>query len=80
MHKDVHVQEIDDGDSDTNKPQLLNKSQPTADIKHFFKKAQAATRTKGRVSCVCCACVFTSTLPGGHIFLSTHTGKELAVA
>ena len=58
MHKDVHVQDID---NDTTKTlsQSLNKSQLTADIKRFFKlEPDKCDGSKGRASCICCECVF----------------------
>ena len=36
MHKDVHVQSIDESDDDQ-EAQMLNKTWPTADTEEFFK-------------------------------------------
>jgi hypothetical protein len=58
MHQDVQIQEIVDVESDSSTPKVLNKSQPTADTKHFFKKApRIPGSNKGRAFCVCCQCV-----------------------
>jgi len=56
MHGDVRIQEIEDSEDDA--PASLNKTRPTADIEHFFKKVTASKRTPGdkksRVVCDCC--------------------------
>jgi hypothetical protein len=55
MHQDVHIQDIGDDDDGNGENNTLNKTQPIADIKHFFKKApRISGSTKGRVLCVCC--------------------------
>ncbi len=57
MHCDIPIQDIDE--SDSNSPKVLNKSQPTADTNHFFKKApRIPGSNKGRVTCNCCQYVF----------------------
>ena len=58
MHQDFQIQDIDDVESDSSVPKVLNKSQPTTDTNHFFKKAPIIPGSnKGHTTCVCCQCV-----------------------
>jgi hypothetical protein len=52
MHEDVHIQEISSGDET---PTTLNKTQPTADVKHFFIPAlKVKGETKAYAQCISC--------------------------
>ncbi|KAF8879421.1 hypothetical protein CPB84DRAFT_1852095 [Gymnopilus junonius] len=49
------IQSIDINDSDLG-TQTLNKSDPTTDLKHFFKKVlHEKGNNKGHVECICCS-------------------------
>lgn len=50
MHRDVHVQDID---SDEGVPKVLNKSNPTADVKRFFEAAPKRGE-KNHSQCIPC--------------------------
>jgi hypothetical protein len=51
----VDIQSISDNDSDSEDALKLNKTQPTADVDQFFKRAPRVKGSKaGRASCVCC--------------------------
>ena len=61
MHRDIPIQDIGDTKSNSSMPKVLNKSQPTADTNHFFKKApRIPGSNKGQVTCNCCqyVCIF----------------------
>jgi len=55
MHKDVKIQAIKESDDDDDTPKKLNRTQPTADIEHFFQRApKVPGEKKGRVTCLSC--------------------------
>ncbi len=67
MHQDVHVQDID---SDEDIPQVLNKSNPTANVKHFFEAAPKTKDKKNHSQCIPCKWVLQ--LPSCLHFIDPH--------
>jgi hypothetical protein len=58
MHRDVHVMDIDDSETESQGTQRPNKKNPTADVDEFFEKVPPQKGDKkGRRRCKCCAYV-----------------------
>ena len=79
MHRDVHVQSIDDSDADDHTTHTLNKTRPTADTEEFFKPVAQSDKVTGdkkkRVKCMPCAYVLEFLfIISTEFFLSTGLG------